>query len=406
MVAEPASNPPLPTSQSVSRTQNPAGNPLVVRFRRFIGFQTGLQARLILSFMGMLAIALGFTASALLTECRAILDHRTDEQALELAHTATLSLARRIAANDRTARPGLPDMLDNVGVAAATIYDAGGQELSSASALSKIDGLDMPESLGGFRRGLWRAALPRFGRFVVATLPVHAADSSVVGFVRVCVSAQADEARLQQLRVRLAVVGAIAVLCCLPIASALIHKLFNPIRSLVGATHQIIAGDLDAKVAVDRRDVIGSLAKSFNQMVNRVREQQEALAAANRELESKVRIRTAELESANQRLSSEIAEKEDFLRAVSHDLSAPLRNIAGMAMMLMRRREQLDADVIHRLERIQKNVEVETDLITELLELSRIKTRRLKMEAVSVRAVVEDVVGMFDEEMRPAESFS
>src|SRR5205085_1159905 len=94
------------------------------------------------------------------------------------------------------------------------------------------------------------------------------------------------------------------------------------------------------------------------------------LADANRGLEEKVRQRTAQVETANRRLRSEIAEKEDFLRAVSHDLNAPLRNIAGMAtMLLLKHRETFNEDVIHRLERIQKNVTVETDLIAELLEL-------------------------------------
>src|SRR5205807_8220870 len=106
---------------------------------------------------------------------------------------------------------------------------------------------------------------------------------------------------------------------------------------------------------------------------------------SNQGLEGKVNQRTVQLEAANARLSSEIAEKEDFLRAVSHDLNAPLRNIAGMAtMLLLKHRASFDEDVVHRLERIQKNVQVETDLISELLELSRIKTRRQKVETVAL----------------------
>ena len=37
-------------------------------------------------------------------------------------------------------------------------------------------------------------------------------------------------------------------------------------------------------------------------------------------------------------------------------------------MLLMKHRETLDEDIVHRLERIQKNVEIETDLISELLD--------------------------------------
>jgi signal transduction histidine kinase len=209
-----------------------------------------------------------------------------------------------------------------------------------------------------------------------------------------------SDAAREAVRLKVVLIGTLTVLACFPPASVLIRKLLDPIRTLLRATQRIIAGDLDAHVAIERSDIIGLLARSFNQMVLRVRRQQEALSAANRELESNVRQRTAQLQTANKRLSSEIAEKEDFLRAISHDLNAPLRNISGMADMLLRKRETLDADVIHRLERIQKNVEVETNLIAELLELSHIKTQRLKMEPLDTHALVEEVAGMFEADLR------
>jgi signal transduction histidine kinase len=136
-------------------------------------------------------------------------------------------------------------------------------------------------------------------------------------------------------------------------------------------------------------------------MVQHVKVQRQELAEANRDLEDKVQQRTAQLEMANNRLSSEIAEKEDFLRAVSHDLNAPLRNISGMAtMLLMKSRDKFDAEIIHRLERIQKNVEAETDLIAELLELSRIKTRRQKMEPVDVNQLISDIGDVLENDLR------
>jgi signal transduction histidine kinase len=203
-------------------------------------------------------------------------------------------------------------------------------------------------------------------------------------------------------------IGCAIAVISLPMAYVLVHRIFLPIRQLVDATNKIAAGELETTVAIDRPDVIGTLARSFNEMVIKVRRQQEdledaneKLAEANHDLEEKVKQRTTQLETANKRLSSEIAEKEDFLRAVSHDLNAPLRNISGMAtMLLMKNREKFDEDVIHRLERIQKNVQVETDLIAELLELSRIKTRRQKMEPVEVGAMVNELAGMFENDLR------
>jgi signal transduction histidine kinase len=136
-------------------------------------------------------------------------------------------------------------------------------------------------------------------------------------------------------------------------------------------------------------------------MVKTVHRQQQDLEQANQDLEQRIDQRTAQWVVANKRLSAEIAEKEDFLRAVSHDLNAPLRNISGMATMLMMKyRGQFDEDVIHRLERIQKNVEVETGLIAELLELSRIKTRRQKIEPVEIQGLVQDVGDIFENDLK------
>jgi signal transduction histidine kinase len=154
--------------------------------------------------------------------------------------------------------------------------------------------------------------------------------------------------------------------------------------------------------------VIGELARSFDEMVNWVKQQRHELAQtnarlaeANWDLEQRIAQRTAQLETANQRLQSEIAEKEAFLRAVSHDLNAPLRNIAGMAtMLLMKHRAVFDQEIIHRLERIKSNVDSEMDLIAELLELSRIKTHRQKMEPVDLSAMIDELRGMFENDLR------
>ena len=223
----------------------------------------------------------------------------------------------------------------------------------------------------------------------------------LLGYVTISLSDQESEQALGRVYLILVLVGCVVLLLTFPAVYLIVYRIFSPIRQLVVATESIAQGNWDTAVAVDRPDLIGTLSRSFNQMVRQVKHQREALADANRDLEKKVTQRTAQLETANNRLSSEIAEKEDFLRAVSHDLNAPLRNISGMAtMLLMKSREKFDDEIIHRLERIQKNVEAETDLISELLELSRIKTRRQKMEPVNVTELVTDIGAVLENDLR------
>ena len=204
------------------------------------------------------------------------------------------------------------------------------------------------------------------------------------------------------------------VLVAQVVATVLFRRTLQPLVAFEVSSRRIAAGETWLGLpGVDfrRPDLVGRLARSFRDMAQAVEAEREAAAAAGeqmaqtaRELEARVAERTAQFESANTRLSGEIAEKEDFLRAVSHDLNAPLRNIAGMVAMIQKKHAgQVDEDLARRLERIQKNVEHETDLINELLELSRIKTQRTSfedLEIVDLEAMVWDLRGLFENDLR------
>src|SRR5262249_29109940 len=141
----------------------------------------------------------------------------------------------------------------------------------------------------------------------------------LLGYVVVGVSQGVEIAQAERANSMIIAVGCLAIIISIPFAYMLVRRIFLPVRELVEMTKKIAAGNLEARVSTQRRDVIGDLARSFNEMVLRVKEQQQAVAAvnhqlaeANRDLEQKVEQRTAQVETALKRLSSEIAEKEDF----------------------------------------------------------------------------------------------
>ena len=139
-------------------------------------------------------------------------------------------------------------------------------------------------------------------------------------------------------------------------------------------TGRIATGDLGARTGISSNDEIGELAESFDTMSGRIADMRHQLVESNKQLEAKVAERTGDLKIANTRLRQQMTEKEDFLRAVSHDLNAPLRNISGMAAMLMSNLHQkFPPEAAARLERIQANVDIQSSLIGELLDLSRIQ---------------------------------
>ena len=193
--------------------------------------------------------------------------------------------------------------------------------------------------------------------------------------------------------------------CALPLGYILVWRvILQPLGKLVSAVRRLGRGDREARVALDRHDEIGQLAGAFDGMAGRVQSMQAELLEANEALEQKVAARTRELRVANRRLRTEMSEKEDFLRAVSHDLNAPLRNIAGMVTLIMMKwRDRIPEELLARLQRIQANVDTETELLAELLELSRIRTRPQRRTTVDMVAVIRQVAETFDFELKSHE---
>ncbi len=387
----------------------------------------GLQGKLILSFMYLLVLALAGSCWLFTSQSSERVADIMGEQARQISYT--LSLASKSSMENRNYPELLrigQDLLKTRNILFISFLDADGMPIALASrepaATSKtfVPEIDDPQKL----MQVDRQSSPTFGEYLAVKSPILTASVSspgevqgtrLLGYVVVGISQSREQALLRGTNYLIMIIGVVIALMSFPISRGIVHRILLPIRQLVDASNRIAAGDLDTQVAIHRPDLIGTLARSFNEMVSKIRTQQQELedanckladanvklAEANYDLESKVHDRTAQLETANRRLSAEIAEKEDFLRAVSHDLNAPLRNISGMAtMLLMKNREKFDDEIIHRLERIQKNVQVETDLISELLELSRIKTRRQKLERVELDPLIRELGEVFDDDLR------
>ena len=111
-----------------------------------------------------------------------------------------------------------------------------------------------------------------------------------------------------------------------------------------------------------------------------------------RRMSDVLQLRARELEDANR-------VKDEFLATMSHELRTPLTSILGWSRLLESRKLS-EKEKEHAVRVIQRNAEIQSKLIEDLLDVSRIITGKLKMEfqPVSFAAITEGVVNS----MRPA----
>ena len=124
--------------------------------------------------------------------------------------------------------------------------------------------------------------------------------------------------------------------------------------------------------------------------VSERRDLAERLRATNEELERRVAERTADLERANAELRSSQEEREDILRAISHDLRSPLSVIHLKAQLLSRRVESVD--VRAQLSAILTSVGRMERMISELVEAVRLESRSSEPKSVSLSAFLRELL--------------
>jgi signal transduction histidine kinase/ActR/RegA family two-component response regulator len=158
----------------------------------------------------------------------------------------------------------------------------------------------------------------------------------------------------------------------------------DPIVDL-SRTASAIASGGDYSVRATRRtqDEIGMLVDAFNGMLQTIQSRDADLSRANEDLRREViERRRAEQERAELLVREREANrlKDEFLATLSHELRTPLNAILGWTKLL--RGGALPADALDRaLEKVERNAQVQTRLVEDLLEVSRITTGKLRLES-------------------------
>ncbi|EMG38130.1 signal transduction histidine kinase [Desulfocurvibacter africanus PCS] len=192
----------------------------------------------------------------------------------------------------------------------------------------------------------------------------------------------------------------------LALSCFIIKNVITRIEALYQGMKTISEGNFGHRITIRRRDEIGRLAMSFNEMTSRLqssyatlheevlqrRQAEENLRILNTELEDRVRARTQDLAAANQQLRMEIEErrlaetrveaanraKSDFLANMSHEIRTPMNGILGMTELILL--TTTEPKTRTHLGMIKQSGHALLDIINDILDLSKIEAGKTELE--------------------------
>jgi signal transduction histidine kinase/CheY-like chemotaxis protein len=166
-------------------------------------------------------------------------------------------------------------------------------------------------------------------------------------------------------------------------AAWLARHVTRPLDDLREAANSFSAGDLTRRVKFTRRDELGDLGRTFDQMAGTLAQRNAELENANRELQEQNRI----VQEAN-RLKSE------FLANMSHELRTPLNAIIGFTQLMhdgkvgavSPEHEEYLGDILDSARHLLQ-------LINDVLDLAKVESGKMEFspEPVNLTKLITEV---------------
>ncbi len=191
------------------------------------------------------------------------------------------------------------------------------------------------------------------------------------------------------------------------------NRLSKPLIKLTESARELAKGNFDIteKIKIVSEDEIGILAKEFVGMSKNLRISRKNIEDHRRTLEQKVEDRTIKLKEANEKLKELDNMKTDFLSIVSHELRTPLSLVLGFAEIINKRLENVvfphvkaENGKTHKaMKKVTENLNTIvtegnrlTDLINDLLDITKIEAGKIEWEteSVSVTEIIERTVSI------------
>jgi signal transduction histidine kinase len=192
--------------------------------------------------------------------------------------------------------------------------------------------------------------------------------------------------------IQYATIAALVLLVCLGaallVSIAFRRFLAEPIVSLAQTARQVSQSrDYGLRFTPRREfDELLSLTEAFNDMLIEIQQRDLALEQAKANLEIRVEERTAQLQAANHEL-------EAFSYTVAHDLRSPLQAINNICFLFeLAGQSDVSEERASMLAQLRVSVTTMSNMIDDLLDLSRSTSTELHLERLDLSAMATSIL--------------
>ena len=158
----------------------------------------------------------------------------------------------------------------------------------------------------------------------------------------------------------------------------LAHKITVPVRQLISAGHEAAKGNLDPEIGPISNNEIGSLQKTFSEMLSSLRERDE-----RQRVESEHKLILSEKQASIGKLAA----------GVAHEINNPLTGVLTFTHMLLKRTD-LDVETRNDLQTIAKETERVRQIVKGLLDFSR--QTKLDPEPTDINRLIRNTIELVE----------
>lgn len=213
------------------------------------------------------------------------------------------------------------------------------------------------------------------GQVYNVIIPVMSGNTNI-GYIHFTLNTEAFSVFLQTSAIRRIVAALIIFGIGIIITIILARRYTKPIEKVVNAAKEVASGNLQQEIKTNRRDEIGELARSFNYMIEKLREEREL----------KERLRNAE----------HLAGIGQIAQNIAHEIKNPLNFISLSIDHMMEQYKPSNKEDRERFEALITNIKKEVQRLSRFAGsfLDYSKALELNLQKVNIIQLIEEVLSV------------